>query len=38
VTQHFVPEEYRAGRAGHAPIIPGQEAAAISSVDRLTVG
>jgi 4-hydroxyacetophenone monooxygenase len=38
LTQHFVPEEYRAGRSGHTPIIPGQEASAISSVDRLTVG
>ncbi len=38
LTQHFVPEEYRAGRPGHTPIIPGQEAAAVSSVDRLTVG
>jgi 4-hydroxyacetophenone monooxygenase len=38
LTQHFVPEEYRAGRPSHTPIIPGQEAAAVSSVDRLTVG
>jgi 4-hydroxyacetophenone monooxygenase len=38
LTQHFVPEEYRAGRPGHTPVIPGQEARAVSSVDRLTVG
>lgn len=35
LTQHFVPEEYR---AGHTPMIPGQEARAVSSVDHLTVG
>jgi 4-hydroxyacetophenone monooxygenase len=38
LTQHFVPEEYRAGRSGHTPVIPGQEASAVSSVDYLTVG
>jgi 4-hydroxyacetophenone monooxygenase len=38
LTRHFVPEEYRAGRPGHTPIIPGQEARVVSSVDRLTVG
>ena len=38
LTQHFVPEEFRAGRPGHTPIIPGQEARVVSSVDGLTVG
>ncbi|MDR3534757.1 MAG: NAD(P)/FAD-dependent oxidoreductase [Rhodopila sp.] len=38
LTQHFVPEEYRAGRIGHAPIIPGQEARVVASIDGLTVG
>ena len=38
LTRHFVPEEYRAGRPGHAPVIPGQEARVVSSVDGLTVG
>ena len=38
LTQHFVPEEFRAGRPDHAPIIPGQEARVVSSVDGLTVG
>ncbi|MBV9251763.1 MAG: NAD(P)/FAD-dependent oxidoreductase [Acetobacteraceae bacterium] len=38
LTRHFVPEEYRAGRPGHVPIIPGQEARVVSSVDLLTVG
>jgi 4-hydroxyacetophenone monooxygenase len=38
LTRHFVPEEYRAGRPGHAPIIPGQEARVVSTIDELTVG
>ncbi len=38
LTQHFVPEEYRASRRGQASMIPGQEAQVVSSVDRLTVG
>jgi 4-hydroxyacetophenone monooxygenase len=38
LTRHFVPEEYRASRPGHGPIIPGQEAAVVSSIERLTVG
>lgn len=38
LTRHFVPEEYRAGRPGRAPMTPGQEAHVVSSVDRLTVG
>jgi 4-hydroxyacetophenone monooxygenase len=38
LTRHFVPEEYRAGRPGHAPMIPGQEARVVSSVEYLTVG
>ncbi|HYZ21361.1 MAG TPA: NAD(P)/FAD-dependent oxidoreductase [Rhodopila sp.] len=38
LTRHFVPEEYRAGRPGHSPIIPGQEASVVASVDQLTVG
>ena len=38
LTQHFVPEEYRAGSLNHTPVIPGQEARAVSSIDRLTVG
>ena len=37
LTQHFVPEDFRAGRPGHAPLIPGQEAEAVASVDQLTV-
>jgi hypothetical protein len=36
-SQHFVPEDFRAGRPGHAPLIPGQEAEAVASVDQLTV-
>jgi hypothetical protein len=31
-------EEYRASRPGHGPIFLGQEAAAVSSIERLTVG
>ena len=38
LTRHFVPEEYRAGRPGHAPVIPGQEARVVVSADELTVG
>jgi 4-hydroxyacetophenone monooxygenase len=38
LTRHFVPEDYRVGRPGHAVVIPGQEAEAVSSVERLTVG
>lgn len=38
LTQHFVPEDFRAGRPGRAPVIPGQEARAISSIDALPVG
>jgi len=37
LTQHFVPEDFRASRPGHAPLIPGQEAEAVASVDQLTV-
>jgi 4-hydroxyacetophenone monooxygenase len=37
LTQHFLPEDFRAGRPGHAPLIPGQEAEAVASVDQLTV-
>jgi 4-hydroxyacetophenone monooxygenase len=37
LTQHFVPEDFRAGRPGHAPLIPGQEAEVVASVDQLTV-
>jgi len=35
--RHFVPEEYRATRPGHGALIAGQEAAAVSSIERLTV-
>ena len=38
LTQHFVPEEFRAGRPGQAPVIPGQEARVVTSMDALTVG
>jgi 4-hydroxyacetophenone monooxygenase len=38
LTQHFVPEDYRAARLGHAPVIPGQEASVVTSADELTVG
>jgi 4-hydroxyacetophenone monooxygenase len=38
LTRHFVPEEYRAARPGHAPMIPGQEASFVSTMDQLTVG
>lgn len=38
LTRHFVPEEYRASRPGHGALIPGQEAAAVTSIERLTVG
>jgi 4-hydroxyacetophenone monooxygenase len=37
LTQHFVPEEFRAGRPGRATTVPGQEAEAVPSLDRLTV-
>ncbi|MBV1796847.1 NAD(P)/FAD-dependent oxidoreductase [Siccirubricoccus sp. G192] len=37
LTQHFVPEEFRAARRGEAPMIPGQEARAVSSIEQLTV-
>ena len=37
LTQHSVPEDFRAGRPGHAPLVPGQEAEAVASVDRLSV-
>jgi 4-hydroxyacetophenone monooxygenase len=37
LSRYFVPEQYRASRRGHGPIIPGQEAAAVFSIDRLTV-
>lgn len=37
LTQHFVPEEFRAARPGHAPVIPGQEREAVGSVEQLTV-
>jgi hypothetical protein len=38
LTQHFVPEEYRAARPGRGAVIPGQEAATVPSMERLTVG
>jgi 4-hydroxyacetophenone monooxygenase len=38
LTQHFVPEDYRAAHLGHAPVIPGQEASVVTSADELTVG
>jgi len=38
LTQHFVPEEFRAGRPGQSPVIPGQEARVVTSMDALTVG
>jgi 4-hydroxyacetophenone monooxygenase len=38
LTRHFVPEDYRASRPGHGALIPGQEAAAVLSIERLTVG
>jgi 4-hydroxyacetophenone monooxygenase len=37
LTQHFVPEEFRAGKPGHAPMIPGQEREAVASAGQLTV-
>jgi 4-hydroxyacetophenone monooxygenase len=38
LTRHSLPEDYRAGRPGHGAVIPGQEAQAVSSIERPTVG
>ena len=38
LTRHSVPEEYRARRPGHGPIIPGHEAGSASSIERLAIG
>jgi 4-hydroxyacetophenone monooxygenase len=37
LTQHFVPEEFRAARPGEAMQVPGQGRAAVGSAERLTV-
>ena len=38
LTRHFVPEEYRVGRPGHATQIAGQEAELVTELGQLTVG
>ena len=37
LTQHLVPQEFRAGRPGQVPMVPGQGADTVPSLDRLTV-